>query len=690
MQQRPVNKRSLHRFQPAPEQAKEVVDPWNIQFPTDATWAIYARQSTPAQVLKHIESNEMQTEDLRQWLVKRNVPEAHTALYDADLGVSGAKRIDERIDLQRLVRDILAEKIKAVLVYQISRLFRDLSAVQYNMFADYCKQHNVLLVTAQNGMILNFNNYAHLQLYRMLAEQAAQYLTQQIGFLIEMRMRKALKGLYAGFGPVPMGYIVDYRHDSPTHGRYIAYRPHAEQIFYLFKRFYMLQGNISALVRELESMPVLFPEYESWVDPRNIARKNRKAVLGGYHISYAGLIRLMANPTYLGWWIVKGDIISRENHEPIIDAEHEYLFWYAFERLAPYTIDKQPNENRSTYASNKRYYQRDTEPVGGLLKDRIEAENANVHVHITNGIAHYTLIPKDYTVRRIELGEIKAEWIDDAFSTLFLQKLSQTHDLDDYHRYIQEEANRQEQDKALLQNQLTQIANHQEAAFTKVLDYQTQINTAETQEKKDKLTKELTPLITISEKRIATLEASKGALTVKLTELEQNTQIAEATSFADFQTEVQNLIPVWDKKPVRVRQVFINMFVQKAVVASASHHWLLLDVYWSHPNWLPERLIIYRPRGANPSWTEDEQALLQIHYATASKVEIMQYLLDKTWASIMMEARSLGLERNVSSIPFHYSKHLSWSDVQFMQAYGIEADDKTTKYLPLSQQSSRD
>jgi len=61
---------------------------------------------------------------------------------------------------------------------------------------------------------------------------------------------------------------------------------------------------------------------------------------------------------YLGWWIVGSDVISRNNHEPIMDSEHEYLFWYAFEQLAPYTISGEENMQRThrTY----RFYQRHT------------------------------------------------------------------------------------------------------------------------------------------------------------------------------------------------------------------------------------------------------------------------------------------------------------------------------------------
>src|SRR5436190_17835177 len=120
-------------FKPKPKK-EDPENVWNVVLPIDAFWGIYARQSTQAQVLHHIQSTEMQTDDLIQWLVIRGVQEGMIELFDADLGVSGTKRIDERTGLQELVEKIKQGKIKAVLVFQISRLFRDETGVQYNVF----------------------------------------------------------------------------------------------------------------------------------------------------------------------------------------------------------------------------------------------------------------------------------------------------------------------------------------------------------------------------------------------------------------------------------------------------------------------------------------------------------------------------------------------------------------------------
>src|SRR5690348_8170898 len=106
-----------HRFQP--REQPELNDLLYTQIPLDVIWGIYARQSTPAQVLQYTESTEMQTDDLIAWLIERGVQEGYWRLFDADLGTSGTLRIDQRTDLQKLVECIKRDEIKAVLVYQI-------------------------------------------------------------------------------------------------------------------------------------------------------------------------------------------------------------------------------------------------------------------------------------------------------------------------------------------------------------------------------------------------------------------------------------------------------------------------------------------------------------------------------------------------------------------------------------------
>jgi DNA invertase Pin-like site-specific DNA recombinase len=258
----PTSEKAKRRsFQP-PQQKTVQEDMWSSSFPIDVMWGIYARQSTPAQVLKNFESTEMQTDDLIQYLVERGVKDEKWQLFDADLGLSGTLPIDKRTGLQELVEGIKAGIIKAVLVYQISRLFRDDTGVEYNTFAKICREHDCILVTA-DGMVFNFNNRMHVKMFRFLAEYAAEYIPQQIGLLQAARLRKARRGLFVGFGYPSRGYVVDYNKENKTYKKYILYPPHQEAVVNLFDRFYVLDGDLTQLCREIEAMPYVFKSFDA-------------------------------------------------------------------------------------------------------------------------------------------------------------------------------------------------------------------------------------------------------------------------------------------------------------------------------------------------------------------------------------------------------------------------------------------
>jgi hypothetical protein len=655
------------RFQPKPQ--TDLVDPWNISFPVDVLWGIYARQSTPGQLIKHTESTEMQTDDLIAWLQARNVKDNYI-LFDADLGLSGQLRIDQRPDLQELIRRINADEIKAVLVYQISRLFRDLTGIQYNTFADDCKKHNCVLVTAFDGMIFNFNNPVHLKMYRFLAETAAEYLQQQIGLLHEARLRKARKGLFVGMGNVPSGFIVDYDNDSPTYRKLIPYSPHRDIILdKLYRRYYALCGDFSALCREIDTMPYFFPLFEQWVDRRVLNQWKRRLKNGGYSLTRKGIAILMTNPANIGWWIVAGDIISRQNHPPLIPPEEEYLFWYAFDRLAAYTVEGEENENRVINRA-KHFYQRCTNPTEGLLKDRITSPDGKARVHLKKNSQHYAIIP-EHNIYVKDMHEIPARLIDNAFTGVFFEHLKETHDFDEYRQWVETETKQHEGLISSLEKQLKQFDAKQNAILDEIVAIRTQIaETAKNEEEKRQLEKEASPVISKFRAKFTSLEQPKKEVAEKLQQAQASEHYTTLRHYTDFQTELEKLIPVWEEKPFSIRKEFVNLFVSNAVLRVVSSHWLSLDIYWTHPQWEAERLYIMRIKGSRPEWSEEEKAILAEMYPTGDKIEILRHLPAKTWTAIKKYANYIGLHRSVQK-PFQFNYNWAWEDVIFMEEHHI-------------------
>ena len=681
-----VPNRSNRTFQKKAE--PEGNDMWYSPLPLTVMWGIYARQSTQAQLINNTESTEMQTDDLIKWLVDRGVQDEMWRLFDADLGVSGTLRIDQRTGLQELVERIKAGEIKAVLVYQISRLFRDDTGVEYNVFADICKKHNCVLVTS-DGMVFNFSNRMHLKMFRFLAEYAAEYIPQQIGLRHAARMRKARRGLYAGLGSVPRGYIVDYDKQSKTFKKFIPYGLHGKPIFSLFERFYALEGDFTMLCREVEAIPFVFPDFDQSVDRRNIRDKKWKKVPGGYHISRRGLVWLLTNPVYIGWLIINGDIISRDNHTPIIPSEHEHLFWYAFERLSPFTTEGEENRERTTQP--RRFYQRNTAESVGLLKNRIEDEaGESVYVHLSEGVHSYCRPKKETKVFTWSDSEIEVDLVDSEFSKRLFSHLRQTHDFDLFRQWIAEIVQKQASLLETITSQLAEIDRQQEAILDEKLSIRAHINqqikvalqsdpTADEDELKKRFEQEATPDVERLRRRSAKLTAMEEALQSKLPTEEENEEVRTAKTFADFQTELEKLAQVWHLKPFREKKEFVNLLVRKAVLSIAATHWIRLDIHWTHPTWESETLYIYRRRGIQLRWTEEERTLIQELYETANRETLLSLLPHKSWNAIKKEARGLGLRRLPQPSLF-IDEFTTWSDWQLTKEKNRVPNMRDTMY----------
>jgi hypothetical protein len=680
-----------------PRTKEEPIDIWNIHLPLNAIWGIYARQSTPAQLIKNTQSTEMQTDDLVKWIEGRNLFARKICLFDADLGVSGTLRIDQRSGLQELVARIEADEIKVVLVYQISRLFRDETGVQYNVFATKCKEHHCLLVTA-DGMLFNFDNPMHIKMFRYLAELAAEYIPTQIKLLHQARLRKARLGFYAGQGNVSSGYIVDYKEESKTFGKLIVYEAHKPGVLQLFERYYELGGSFNALCREVDQMPYVFPDFEPGMDKRNINHwKHRKHVPGGYRLTRFGIYSILTNPVYIGWWIVAGDIISRTNHEALLDKEHEYLFWYAFERLSDYTIQGEANEKR--VIQKTRYYQKNTDVqsiASGLLKDRVEAEGAKVYVHRAAEKYNYILSYSQVRGGSTTVGDcqIDAATVDHSFATCFFTHLEEVHELDEYQRFLAQEQTRKETESTTLTTQLLEAETQQEA----VLDEITAIRKAikqqiyreqeedimlDTEKRQQELEAENKPILDRLRKRFNTLETLKKEVQEKLdAQPSEPDDVQKARRFASFTVELEKLRQVWEKKPFAIRKEFVNLFVKKAIISIVAPHWIALEVSWSYPKWGNDIMYLWRNHGVQSNWTEAERALVRQHHQKQDMEAVLRALPTKTWKAIKRQGVVMGLPPSPRTVLL-YPTDLCWLDLQFMQEQGI-SNDKRTKYISVS------
>ncbi len=338
------------------------------------------------------QSREMQTEDLRVWAIAQGWRDEDFNPYFADFGLSGTLRPDQRPDMLRLFDDIDAGKFDggSVICFQENRLFRDETQIYYNQFIDKCKQHDIVVVVVSPYLLIyDFRDDLLTEMFRWKCREAAEFIKRQVkGWMHPARERAARQGQWAGLGDVSIGYIVDYDPTSPTYKKFIPYEPHARIVRWLFERFMELCGDITKLLTELATHPVVFPPFPADMDVRNVNKNKIIAHSNGMLRTRSAVESILTNRTYIGWRVVKGQVVKKDCHEPIVDKD---VFEFAFTRLTNCTIEGELLEG---YKKPRRYYQRTTTSYGALLKDRVTSSYGSIY---TRADGHYYQNGKEHS-----------------------------------------------------------------------------------------------------------------------------------------------------------------------------------------------------------------------------------------------------------------------------------------------------
>src|SRR5437868_2541231 len=262
------------------------------QLRTNKPLAIYARRSDPtAKNAKKdkTQSREMQTEDFIKWGKRNGWVDNLIFPYFADLGLSGTLPPDQRPDMLRLFDDLDSGKLDGgtIACWQENRPFRDETHIYYNQLIDKMLQHNIVMVVLSPRLyIYDMRDPFDKERLREKFKEAAEFIPKHVkGWLHPARERAAwVYGEWAGLGNLPPGFIVDYDPHSPTYKMAIPYWPHIEKTREKFQLFMELGGDISLFYQRLRKSPIVYPDFESWVDKRNINAFKLSRYPGGYYM----------------------------------------------------------------------------------------------------------------------------------------------------------------------------------------------------------------------------------------------------------------------------------------------------------------------------------------------------------------------------------------------------------------------
>ena len=317
-----------------PQRSEDSIPVLPGALPLDCPIAVYYRQSSMAQVGNI--STDMQQIDLPKYVVSLGWQEQNIILIDEDEGVSGAKRIDERAGMSRLFDLMITGKIGAVAVQAEDRLFRDETQIQVNVFIDACVKNDVRVLTPyfKYNFADKHEGPYHRLLFRMRAEQAADFLNSYVrGRLYAAKERMLMQGMWMG-GNINLGYMVDDRKSlpsgipNPDWRKYQPFEPCAEVVVKIFETFVMLGGNRRATLRYLYDNGPHFPDFDNpdllhevppgfiWAKPMRMLKRG-----GIYMVGTIALQNMLTNAVYLGHWVFKDRVVQWNNHPAIVQNE---------------------------------------------------------------------------------------------------------------------------------------------------------------------------------------------------------------------------------------------------------------------------------------------------------------------------------------------------------------------------------
>jgi Resolvase, N terminal domain len=652
-----------------PKRRPQVIS-WNVELPLDYPCQIYPRVSTPEQI-KNV-SAEMQKD--KSFAISCGWTGKYIFLDDRDLGVSGQIKMEDRPAFKTLLRRIANGEVKAIIASNVDRLFRNKWGDEPGKFMEICFRYGVIVVTPD--FVYDFGINWHIERFKRRCEEAWNYLEYHVyGRLHPAQDARGYAGYWTG-GNMPMGYILDIREKingfkNPSHYRYIIYKPHAEVICWLFRRFKQLNGNVGALMREIETKAVLFPDFDEAVDPFIVQAcfSQYTKVPGGYTIvSDRGLRNVLVNRVYIGYWVYKGEQVSTESHEPIVDID---TFTYAYNRLSATKLDGTPNED-AVEGRGKRYRKQHFGDKPAILKECIQAKDPKVKIYsrdtkLANNVRiYYGFYPEgvgrvrasaSYTIVASELDKVVLERLREHLQTPETER--QFQNFTTVEGEVIDEAS----------ETLNDIERDIEATKALMARIKAQIRSGKLTD--PDLLEEANESFATAKEELQRLENRRGTAS----------QIAhEDEERRSYKKLMQDVGEAWEEIVFPEEHPrLVYLFIKSVTLDIVSPNFFSVTVEWRDSSWSIDSGLCCKGSFASLAWTKEEIEILSKHYPTVTRKELTELLPRRSYQAMRgyFSGRGIKIQRPVrkeEGIPYH----VCLEDWKVMQQYGITEDKRAT------------
>lgn len=595
-------------------------DQFNL--PKASPGVIYVRQSGDVQVRENIHSYEMQTKLFEKHFREQGFTGVIIIIAD-DEGMSGTLDIHKRPGLTRVMRLIEGEELIGgkrvgwVAAVAVNRFSRDPWLITPGVLMKTCHQHDIWVLTLR--MYFNFKDTYCQRVFMIEAEEAARHLDWMKTILGGAKKAASAKGYYDGRVLSP-GYIVD--RTDPHRKKLTPYEPHIAPTQWLFNRIVELDFNVRALCREVNELPYLYPKMDSSLDPKTLRRFRMNTVkegsFAGHHKpSRQGILSILTNPVYIGWWIpIEGEIV-KDNHPAIIDEE---LFWLVFDRISLY--DLEGNRVKPDTVT------RNGGAMGVLKKVLIDETGKHFYASVEKG-GRYCIMERNSLVTT-GFKTLTIRLIDSVFLERFFERLRNWTGFEDWSEQIKHK------EKALKSKRgdICKLISEAQREWDETMGTLTNPKVEKTEQMKSFLAKKCKGL----EERIAELEKDLSA--------PDEDGVDEIYQYK-IATLLPDLIEEWDELPFEKRLTTISAFVKSVILEEVSSSWLKMTIQWKRTDWEIEERHVLRENTAKQFWTPEEDAILREFYPESDTVELLHKLPTRNYNMIVARSSFLGLRRLV-------------------------------------------
>jgi hypothetical protein len=581
--------------------------------------------------------------------------------------VSGTWGAEKRHGLTRIY-DLVARgmrdpehRVRVIMPFLENRQFRDETAELYNEYIQIMKKAGVVTMVYASGKIYDFDNPYDVKMYRSRCEAASDELTTIKTRLLGAREYMAEKGQYANLGSLATGFIRNPTTDKadPLYRKPIEYTPWADVVRWLFARYYEI-GDDYKLFCEIENKPIfpLLPEGVKIMHSlgRKKPYKDQFDQSEGYCLTQTGIVSMLTNPMYIGYWFnpFTGTFI-KNNHPAIVPEEH---FWYAFKRLSKYNLDGTPNPECVIKQYRRRREEKPEDTT--LLTDVIEGPRQGTTVYPTPKKNDWYYQLNDYNdgIRRKWTLVIPSHEIDDFYLERLREKLNNAKELETFRQFEKK--------------RLAKLAEETQGRQAQLEAVEAQMK--EIEEKIEKL-KNLT-LIGKLEEKYAKLEKRKSMLESAPIPGMQGKPNRRLNRRLNYYEILERLGPKLERLNLEQKRILVEATTEEVVIDHLAPHFIYMKIVWR--GWGIAEYVVQRANYSGKRWSTEEEDILRQHYSLGSAEEIMQLIPNKSWNCIKDKACSMGLSRDSFhlSAPKYERKEYGLNDLKIMEQYGIQPRDR--------------